>query len=93
MVAEVYDCDCTEEVAFALDAAERWFRGMVGLAGEASALECLRRVADLYEENVAELTAITTREAGKMVLDGIAEVREAVDFLRYYANEAERLDG
>lgn len=54
--------------------------------------DILRRVADLYEENIAELTAITTREAGKTLLDGIAEVREAVDFLRYYANEAERLD-
>ncbi|MEM6943824.1 MAG: bifunctional proline dehydrogenase/L-glutamate gamma-semialdehyde dehydrogenase PutA, partial [Pseudomonadota bacterium] len=53
---------------------------------------CLRRAADLYEANIAELTALATREAGKTVLDGIAEVREAVDFLRYYANEAERLD-
>ncbi|MEM7236387.1 MAG: bifunctional proline dehydrogenase/L-glutamate gamma-semialdehyde dehydrogenase PutA [Pseudomonadota bacterium] len=53
---------------------------------------CLRRAADLYEVNIAELTAIATREAGKTVLDGIAEVREAVDFLRYYANEAVRLE-
>ena len=52
----------------------------------------LRRAADLYETHVAELTSIATREAGKTVLDGIAEVREAVDFLRYYANEAERLE-
>ncbi len=35
---------------------------------------------------------IATREAGKMMFDGIAEVREAVDFLRYYANEGERLE-
>ncbi|MFL4471542.1 bifunctional proline dehydrogenase/L-glutamate gamma-semialdehyde dehydrogenase PutA [Tateyamaria armeniaca] len=54
--------------------------------------DVLRRLADLYEEHIAELTSITTREAGKTILDGIAEVREAVDFLRYYANEAERLD-
>jgi RHH-type proline utilization regulon transcriptional repressor/proline dehydrogenase/delta 1-pyrroline-5-carboxylate dehydrogenase len=52
----------------------------------------LRKVADLYEDNIAELTAITTREAGKTLPDGISEVREAVDFLRYYANEAERLE-
>tara|TARA_R110002012_G_scaffold91371_2_gene222538 strand:- start:101 stop:3769 length:3669 start_codon:yes stop_codon:yes gene_type:complete len=52
----------------------------------------LRKIADIYEEHTAELTAITTREAGKTLLDGIAEVREAVDFLRYYANEAERLE-
>ncbi|MDF1719888.1 MAG: bifunctional proline dehydrogenase/L-glutamate gamma-semialdehyde dehydrogenase PutA [Minwuia sp.] len=54
--------------------------------------ETLRRIAELYEDNVAELTALATREAGKTVLDGISEVREAVDFLRYYANDIERLE-
>ena len=89
VVAEVCDAT-TEEVAFALDAAEKGIEEWSAWsAGKRAGV--LRRVADLYEENVAELTAITTREAGKMVLDGIAEVREAVDFLRYYANEAERL--
>ncbi len=90
IVAEVWDATA-DEVAQALDAApagfEEWSAWPVA---ERAAL--LRRVADLYEENVAELTAITSREAGKMVLDGIAEVREAVDFLRYYADEAERLE-
>ena len=51
----------------------------------------LERVADLYEENMAELIAIASREAGKTRLDGILEVREAVDFCRYYAAEARRL--
>ena len=46
----------------------------------------LRRAADLYEANAAELTALATREAGKTLADAIAEVREAVDFLRYYAD-------
>jgi len=45
----------------------------------------LERAADLYEANDAELMALCIREAGKTVLDAIAEVREAVDFLRYYA--------
>ncbi|MCF8479712.1 MAG: bifunctional proline dehydrogenase/L-glutamate gamma-semialdehyde dehydrogenase PutA [Rhodospirillum sp.] len=45
----------------------------------------LDRIADLYEANTAELCAILTREAGKTRLDGVLEVREAVDFLRYYA--------
>jgi RHH-type proline utilization regulon transcriptional repressor/proline dehydrogenase/delta 1-pyrroline-5-carboxylate dehydrogenase len=53
----------------------------------------LRRIADLYEEHTPEFFALATREAGKTVLDGVAEVREAVDFLRYYAGEAERLEG
>ena len=48
----------------------------------------LRRAADLYEANAFEFFALATREAGKTLADGIAEVREAVDFLRYYADEA-----
>ncbi|MCP4331018.1 MAG: bifunctional proline dehydrogenase/L-glutamate gamma-semialdehyde dehydrogenase PutA [Gammaproteobacteria bacterium] len=90
VVAEVYDSTAAE-VAQTLDAAEDGFREWSAWSASERA-DVLRRAADLYEDNVAELTAITTREAGKMVLDGIAEVREAVDFLRYYAGEAERLD-
>jgi len=48
----------------------------------------LRRAADLYEANAAEFFALCTREAGKSAADGVAELREAVDFLRYYAAEA-----
>ncbi|MEQ1944274.1 bifunctional proline dehydrogenase/L-glutamate gamma-semialdehyde dehydrogenase PutA [Mesorhizobium sp. VNQ89] len=48
----------------------------------------LRRAADLYEENAFQFYSLCTREAGKSLADGIAEVREAVDFLRYYAAEA-----
>jgi len=49
----------------------------------------LERAADLYEENYAELMAIIVREAGKTRWDGVSEIREAVDFLRYYAAEAQ----
>ena len=48
----------------------------------------LMKAADLYERNAAEFFALATREAGKTLADGVAEVREAVDFLRYYASEA-----
>ncbi|WP_394892484.1 bifunctional proline dehydrogenase/L-glutamate gamma-semialdehyde dehydrogenase PutA [Mesorhizobium sp. AaZ16] len=48
----------------------------------------LRRIADLYEAHATEFFALATREAGKSLADGVAEVREAVDFLRYYAAEA-----
>ncbi len=51
----------------------------------------LRRAADAYEENAPELFALLTREAGKTLSDCIAELREAVDFLRYYADQAEGL--
>ncbi len=49
---------------------------------------CLDRMAELMEENIGELMAICTREAGKSIADGVAEVREAVDFCRYYAARA-----
>jgi RHH-type proline utilization regulon transcriptional repressor/proline dehydrogenase/delta 1-pyrroline-5-carboxylate dehydrogenase len=55
--------------------------------------DVLRRIADLYEAHTPEFFALATREAGKSLLDGVAEVREAVDFLRFYAAEAERLEG
>ena len=49
---------------------------------------CLERAADLYEANAPELLAWCVREAGKTMVDAVAEVREAVDFLRYYAAQA-----
>ncbi|WP_426137651.1 bifunctional proline dehydrogenase/L-glutamate gamma-semialdehyde dehydrogenase PutA [Psychrobacter sp. TWR1-1-1] len=54
--------------------------------------EILRKIADLYEENYAELMALCQIEAGKTLQDGIDEIKEAVDFCRFYADEAERLD-
>ncbi len=50
----------------------------------------LSRAADLYEENMAPLMVLAVREAGKTIPDAVAEVREAVDFCRYYAAQAER---
>jgi RHH-type proline utilization regulon transcriptional repressor/proline dehydrogenase/delta 1-pyrroline-5-carboxylate dehydrogenase len=54
--------------------------------------DMLRRAADLYEENAVEFFALATREAGKSLGDAVAEVREAVDFLRYYAAEADKVE-
>jgi len=50
----------------------------------------LRAVADKLEAGVDRLVAICAREAGKTLADGVAEVREAVDFCRYYAQLAEQ---
>ncbi len=50
----------------------------------------LRDAADLLQARRAEFMAIAIREAGKTIPDAVAEVREAVDFLRYYALRAER---
>jgi RHH-type proline utilization regulon transcriptional repressor/proline dehydrogenase/delta 1-pyrroline-5-carboxylate dehydrogenase len=59
------------------------------LGGEARA-RLLERAAELYEEHAEEFFSLCTREAGKTLIDGVLEVREAVDFLRFYASEARR---
>ena len=64
-------------------------QGWDALGGEARA-RLLDRTADLYEEHREELYSLCIREAGKTLIDAILEVREAVDFLRYYASEARR---
>jgi RHH-type proline utilization regulon transcriptional repressor/proline dehydrogenase/delta 1-pyrroline-5-carboxylate dehydrogenase len=50
----------------------------------------LEKAADLMEQNSAEFLALCAREAGKTAHDAVAEVREAVDFLRYYALQARK---
>ncbi|HEX5644622.1 MAG TPA: L-glutamate gamma-semialdehyde dehydrogenase, partial [Erythrobacter sp.] len=49
---------------------------------------CLDRAADLLEARMEQLLGLIMREAGKSAANAIAEVREAVDFLRYYAQQA-----
>ena len=53
--------------------------------------DALRRAADLMEARGAHFMSLAVFEAGKSWPDAIAELREAVDFLRYYADEAEKL--
>ncbi|MCG3721007.1 bifunctional proline dehydrogenase/L-glutamate gamma-semialdehyde dehydrogenase PutA [Vibrio cincinnatiensis] len=53
--------------------------------------EKLEKLADLLEDNLPELCALCHQEAGKTIHDAIDEVREAVDFCRYYAKQIERL--
>lgn len=53
----------------------------------------LKKAADLYEENSGEIFAALCREAGKTPLDAIAEIRESVDFLRYYGAQAKSING
>ena len=57
----------------------------------ASRRECLGRLADLIEANRPRFVALMAEEAGKTMVDAVAEVREAADFCRYYGVECERL--
>ncbi len=52
---------------------------------------CLLRAADLLEARRTALLGLIVREAGKSLANAVGELREAVDFLRYYATEASAL--
>ena len=66
------------EIAFA-----SWSKTSVN---ERAALLCL--IGDILERHMNELIALCIKEAGKIAQDGVDEVREAVDFCRYYAARA-----
>ena len=51
----------------------------------------LEAAADIYQTRIETLMGIVIREAGKSAANAIAEVREAVDFLRYYAQQARKM--
>lgn len=81
--ASVEDVDAA--VNAAANAQFAWDRlGGVGRA------PVLRAMADALEADLDRLVALLSREAGKTLNDGVAEVREAADFCRYYALLAER---
>ncbi|MFC6670209.1 bifunctional proline dehydrogenase/L-glutamate gamma-semialdehyde dehydrogenase PutA [Marinobacterium aestuariivivens] len=79
----------TEEVSEALDQVGQGFAGWNATPVDERA-GCLERLGDLLEENLAELVALCHLEAGKTIQDSIDEVREAVDFCRYYAVQARK---
>ena len=78
-----------EEVEAAFTRAAAIQPGWDALGGEARAL-LLEEAAELFEAHTAEFISLCQREAGKTLLDSVLELREAVDFLRYYAAEARR---
>ncbi|HET9482691.1 MAG TPA: bifunctional proline dehydrogenase/L-glutamate gamma-semialdehyde dehydrogenase PutA, partial [Xanthomonadales bacterium] len=59
----------------------------------ASRAKILEEAADRLEAQRAKFIALCVREAGKTLGDAVAEVREAADFLRYYAAQGRRLFG
>jgi len=61
--------------------------------GGVARAEILEAAADLFERDRAKLMAVIVREAGKTLEGALGDVREAVDYLRYYAGEARRLFG
>ena len=86
VVGHVIEADA--DMVDAAVAAARAAQGDWSLAGGAFRAERLERAADLLEERDALFLGLAIDEAGKTLVDAVAEVREAVDFLRYYAAQA-----
>ena len=86
------DCGCAGEkdIASAHKKAREAQRDWNDRGGEARA-NILFAMADALETRMEDFVALMAKEAGKTFPDSIAEVREAVDFLRFYAHEARRL--
>ena len=82
-VGEVIEADAAQAVA-AIEDAQIWD------APAKKRADVLRRASDLFENHHGEIFALLAREAGKTQFDTIAELREAVDFLRYYAVQSEQ---
>ncbi|UDL06248.1 bifunctional proline dehydrogenase/L-glutamate gamma-semialdehyde dehydrogenase PutA [Marinobacter sp. CA1] len=80
------------DIDAAITAAQGGFQEWSGMSAEQRGA-CIRKVGDLFEAHADELFALTTREAGKSLLDAIAEIREAVDFAQFYADEGIRYQG
>ncbi len=72
----------TRDVETALAAARPWDPPVAERA------RVLNRAADLYEADFGPIFALLAREAGKTQADAVSELREAADFLRYYATQA-----
>ena len=84
IVGHVTQADAAS-VSAAIEQARPWD------ASPAERAATLRRAADLYEENFGVIFATLAREAGKSLPDAVGELREAVDFLHYYAAQGESL--
>lgn len=82
-VQDADDADVDAALAQSCAAAARW-----AAHPPAERAACLMRAAELMEARRNGLIGLLIREAGKMASNAVAEIREAVDFLRYYAEQS-----
>ena len=76
----------SKPLAISLSSYQKWSKTEV-----AARAEVLRRAADALQAELPRFCALLVKEAFKTWGDAVSEVREAIDFLRYYASEAERI--
>lgn len=82
-VSEATDAQIEHALALATQAAPAWAAQPV-----ADRAACLERAADLLEAEAPELLGLVVAEVGKTLNDAVSELREAIDFCRYYAAQA-----
>jgi len=85
LASEAGPADIEAALAAAVPAQREWERIPVDVRAA-----CLERAADRIEADRARFMALAIREAGKSLTAAVAEVREAVDLLRYYAASARK---
>ncbi len=85
-VVEASVADAAEAVQIAVERGAVW--STTAVDERAASLE---RAADLFDADTPQLYALAIREAGKTLADAVAEVREAIDFCRYYAQQAREI--
>ena len=81
-----------EQANAAIAAAREGFKGWSRTAADRRA-EILEKAANLLEQRSARFIALLQREGGRTLDDSLSEVREAIDYCRYYAAEGRRLFG
>jgi RHH-type proline utilization regulon transcriptional repressor/proline dehydrogenase/delta 1-pyrroline-5-carboxylate dehydrogenase len=81
-----------EDILHALESANHAYPAWNGV-GHGARATILEKVADLMERDFAQLIGVISLEGGRTVNDAISEVREAIDFCRYYAVQAKALQG
>ncbi|QHJ00867.1 trifunctional transcriptional regulator/proline dehydrogenase/L-glutamate gamma-semialdehyde dehydrogenase [Xylophilus rhododendri] len=86
VVGQVRQASATEVDAALQSAAD--FAPVWAATAPAERAAALERAADLLQQGLPELLGLLAREAGKTFANGISEVREAIDFLRFYAAQA-----
>jgi RHH-type proline utilization regulon transcriptional repressor/proline dehydrogenase/delta 1-pyrroline-5-carboxylate dehydrogenase len=92
--------DRSQTVGIVIEASPEDARGALAIAhsaqpawddlGGTARAQILERAADLFERDRAHLMALVVREAGRTLPNALSELREAVDFLRYYAVRARK---
>jgi RHH-type transcriptional regulator, proline utilization regulon repressor / proline dehydrogenase / delta 1-pyrroline-5-carboxylate dehydrogenase len=99
----VSPADTRRIVGYSRDASATEIEAAVGAAGAAQPAwedtpaseraACLERAADALQSRRGEFISLLVREAGKTLPDAVAEIREAIDFCRYYAARGRELFG